>query len=86
MLRTTDDPTSSATCQPRQQFIRISNRCREANALKVSCGQPLDTLQEEQQMPTTIIARKGVKLIHDYGADIPQQRSVINPRRDHYGF
>ncbi len=74
----------AASLQPRQQAVRVTDRCRQPEALHRPTSQGADALEQRQKVPAAVVASEGVDLVDDDGADAAQERSGIDAGRDHH--
>src|SRR5262249_44139067 len=79
------DPIAGADSrEPAEQFLWVADRGGEPHALELATGVPAHALEHSEQVPTAIVACKGMKLVDDHRAYIREERRAIDAARDEH--
>ena len=67
--------------QPVDEHLRVPDRRRQPDPLKLPAGQPRDPLEDREQVPAAVVSGEGMDLVHDHR---PQVARTV-PRESTFG-
>ena len=71
---------------PFQQGLRIADRGRQTHALKFPSGHAPQSFQDAGQVPSAIVAGKGVYLVHNDRPQVRKQPRMVRAARNQHAL